>query len=146
MQVKNNKTGINQFYKRIIKATKVDQKHWLLCMEHTGIYCNPLLISGTDKDLALWLEDASRIKAFHGLERGKNDALDALRIAQYACAKKAQARLYKVPRKLVTQLKSQIKLRERLVTSLPTAGRQIKVDSPPSGGETLWRQTISQTT
>ncbi len=117
IQVSNNNTGINRFYKRIKQHIKVDQEHWLLCMEHTGIYCNPLLEYSNGKGLSVWLEDASRIRAYHGLERGKDDALDAFRIAEYAYAKKEKTMLYKAPRKIIDKIKTIIKLRERLVTT-----------------------------
>ena len=117
IQVGNNKQGINRFYKKTRQLIGVEQDHWLVCMEHTGIYCNPLLEYATGKGLAVWMEDACRIKAYHGLERGKNDALDALRIAEYAYAKKDKAKPYKAPRKIMAKLKSLIKLRGRLITS-----------------------------
>lgn len=124
IQVSNNKQGINRFYKALRQQVKVGSARpagWLdnclLCMEHTGIYCNPLLEYATDKGLSVWLEDASMIKAYHGLKRGKNDALDALRIAEYAYAKMDQVKLYKAPRGVIGELKSLLKLRERLVTS-----------------------------
>jgi len=117
LQVSNNKKGINLFYKRLMKEVKTSKDQWLLCMEHTGIYCNPLLEFMTEKDMAVWLENAAVIKVYHALERGKNDALDAIRIAEYAYAKRDKVRLWEAPREVIGQLKSMIQLRKRLLTS-----------------------------
>lgn len=117
LQVDNNKKGINVVFKKLKKELGTDTGRWLLCMEHTGIYCNPLLEFADDQTIAVWLESAAKIKAHHALERGKNDALDALRIAEYAYAKKDKVRIWEAPRAVIDQLKSLIKLRERLITS-----------------------------
>jgi transposase len=117
MQVTNNKRGINLFFKRFKKEVKFSMDQWLFCMEHTGIYCTPMLEFAVEKDLAIWVENAAKIKVYHALERGKNDALDALRIAEYAYAKNSEVRLWEAPREVIFQLKSMLKLRERLVTS-----------------------------
>lgn len=116
-QVKNDNKGISQLYKRLAKEVGASPGQWLFCMEHTGIYCNPMLEFSLEKDLAVWLESAAKIKVYHALERGKNDALDAKRIAEYAFAKKDKIKLWKAPRGVLIRLKSLIKLRERLITS-----------------------------
>lgn len=116
-QVENDKKGISQFYKKLVKAVDASPGQWLFCMEHTGVYCNPMLRFSADKDLAVWLESAAKIKAQHALERGKNDALDALRIAEYAFAKKDKIKLWEAPREVMIRLKFLIKLRKRFITS-----------------------------
>lgn len=116
-QVSNDKKGISKLYKRLCKAVETSPEQWLFCMEHTGVYCNPMLEFAVEKGLVIWLESAAKIKAYHTLERGKDDALDALRIAEYAFAKKDKIRIWKAPRDIMIRLKSLIKLRERLITS-----------------------------
>lgn len=46
-------------------------------MEHTGIYNYPLLDYLSVKQIAVWLESALHIKHSCGLQRGKNDKIDA---------------------------------------------------------------------
>lgn len=116
-QVSNDKKGINRFYKKLSKSVEISPEQCLFIMEHTGVYCNPLLEFAAGKSLAVWLESAAKIKAHHALERGKNDALDAHRIAEYAFAKKDKIRLWQAPRKIMIRLKFLIKLRERLIMS-----------------------------
>ncbi|GAB3314608.1 hypothetical protein GCM10027299_02950 [Larkinella ripae] len=56
------------------------------CMEHTGIYNAHLLTHLHKIKLPIWLESSLQIKKAGGLQRGKTDAIDAVRIAQYARA------------------------------------------------------------
>ncbi|WP_229598717.1 hypothetical protein [Runella limosa] len=49
------------------------------CMEHTGIY-NAHLLSYLHKiPLPIWLKNSLQIKKSGGLQRGKNDSIDAHR-------------------------------------------------------------------
>ncbi len=116
-QVSNDLQGIKTFCQRLKQEVKVKPADCLFCLEHTGIYCNPLLNFAASKQLAVWLEDARKINAFHGLTREKNDAADALKIAQYAYAKRDQIKHWQPPRAVIRQLKALIKLRERLLAS-----------------------------
>lgn len=117
-QEENSHNGITAFCSAVKKllnsSSTVD---WLFCMEHTGIYCNPLLKFLVENQVAIWLENPVAIKAFHGLSRGKGDSLDACRIAEYAGIKSRKARLWQPPRKIILKLKSLLKLRERLLLS-----------------------------
>lgn len=115
--VSNDKSGVQQFYRKLTKQMGTDKNQFLFCLEHTGIYCNPFLEFASQKTLAVWLENAKKIKAYHGLEREKNDAIDAFRIAEYAYAKRHQTKLWEAPREVIGKLKNMIKLRERLINS-----------------------------
>lgn len=53
-------------------------------MEHTGLYNAHALEELFHAGLPLWLENSLQIKKAGGLQRGKNDAIDAVRIAEYA--------------------------------------------------------------
>lgn len=115
--VGNDKPGIQRFYKKLIKQLGGNSHQFLFCLEHTGIYCNPFLAFAAEEKLAVWLENAKKIKAYHGLEREKNDEIDALRIAEYAYAKSHKVMLWEAPREVIGKLKNMIKLRERLVNT-----------------------------
>ena len=117
LRVSNDKSGIQQFYKKLTKQLGSAKNRFLFCLEHTGIYCNPFLEFASQKAWAVWLEDAAKIKSYHSIEREKNDQIDALRIAGYAYAKRHKIKLWEAPREVISQLKGMIKLRERLVGS-----------------------------
>ena len=61
IRVGNDESGINRFYKKLTKEIEINRDQWIICMEHTGIYCNPLLGFATKKDIAVWLESAAKI-------------------------------------------------------------------------------------
>lgn len=117
MQVSNDMQGISSFYNQLVKEVSFQKDQGLFCLEHTGAYCNPFLDFATSKGMLVWLEDAKKIKAYHGLEREKNDMIDAHRIAEYGYAKRHKVKLWKASRAVINDLKAMIKLRERLMTS-----------------------------
>ena len=59
-QVSNDKKGIGQFYRKLSKTVEGSPGQWLFIMEHTGVYCNPLLEFASEKGLAVWLESAAK--------------------------------------------------------------------------------------
>ena len=86
-------------------------------MEHTGIYNQHLLNFLYSKKAAICLESAVHIKRSAGLQRGKNDQVDALRIAQYASKNRDTLRLWQPKRKVIAQLKELAALRSRLLNA-----------------------------
>lgn len=86
------------FAKGLCQQVDLDEENWLFCLEHTGIYCNPVLEYASGKKLTIWMEDAKNIKAFHGVEREKTDKLDAWKIAEYAHYKSDKAVLWEPAR------------------------------------------------
>lgn len=85
------------------------------CMEHTGIYNAHLLSFLRKISLPIWLESSLQIKKSGGLQRGKNDAIDAQRIAEYAFRFRDQMRLWQPPRPVVQKLAALSALRQRLL-------------------------------
>src|SRR5688572_12960945 len=80
----NNEKGIKAFL-RWLYQNKAALADILFCMEHTGIYCKPLMRCLITEGASLWMEMSFRIIRSLGIQRGKNDKLDACRIALYAC-------------------------------------------------------------
>ena len=56
----------------------------LFCLVDTGIYISFLLSDFITQKVDFWVENAVQIKRSLGLQRGKNDTVDAQRIAEYA--------------------------------------------------------------
>ena len=77
LQVTNDKLGIELFIKQVRKHDKsFSFENSLFCMEHTGIYNNPLLSYLHQKQANVWLEQATQIKASMGVSREKKDVDD----------------------------------------------------------------------
>lgn len=116
-QFPNKEGSFKIWMKETLQAHGGEYGDWLICMENTGIYCHHVMEVCVVLGLDLWVEDAGRIKAFHSLSRGKNDALDAARIARYGYLKQSEAVLWQPPRKELVKLKSLVQLRKRLLTT-----------------------------
>jgi transposase len=106
-----------------------DVSELLICSEHTGLYSYPLCVFCQENKLVLWLESPLQIKQSMGMQRGKNDRVDAMRIAQYAASHLNQAKLFVMPGKALLGLKQLLAYRERLVRarkSFHTAEKEMK--------------------
>ena len=114
-QVSNDDSGISQLQQWLQSTESFDLKQTLFCMEHTGLYNYPLLHFLTSRELSVWVENPIHIKQTMGLQRGKNDKADAMRIAQYAFKYSDQARLWQPPREAVEKIRHLNALRDRLV-------------------------------
>lgn len=115
-KVLNNDQGIEQMNIWIgLKHPDFSLLESLFCMEATGLYCYPLLQYLSQNKVAVWVENAVQIKRSSGLTRGKNDKVDAIRIAQYAFKNSEKVRLWEPTRPTIDKLKHLASLRERLV-------------------------------
>jgi transposase len=93
------------------KASGAKPKSMLICAEHTGVYGNALQLFCEKKGIALCLENPLQIKRSMGLVRGKDDQIDAIRIAQYAFDHRDKLKLYQRPSDNIQHLSNL--LRER---------------------------------
>lgn len=118
LQCENTKKGIGQAVKSLRKVPGFGMAHSVFCMEHTGIYCQPLLDFLFSCKSKIWLESAMQIKKSQGLSRGKTDQIDAERIALYAYTFKNRMQLWQPPRKEVLRLRHLLTMRDRLVNSM----------------------------
>ena len=114
-QVTNNDEGIAQMLTWLNTREGFQITQTLFCMEATGLYCYPLLQFLHLHQAATWMENAIEIKRSLGIQRGKNDKIDAKSIAQYASKNSDRVRLWQPRREQVEQLKQLAALRERLV-------------------------------
>lgn len=114
-QEENNISGIKRFMKQLKDQTEFCIDQTVFCMEHTGIYNQNLLDFLCNQKITVCLESALHIKQSSGLQRGKNDKVDALRIAQYAYKNKDELRIWEPQREVVKKLKHLTALRSRLI-------------------------------
>jgi transposase len=121
----NSTSGLVKLEK-FLKTHKLDMKETLFCMEHTGIYCRLLSHYLAERKYHVWLEMPVKIIRSLGLQRGKNDLLDAKRIAEYACLKKNKAILWDPPREVLLKINDLMTLRDRLVESKKSLRQPIK--------------------
>lgn len=117
-QFGNDVKGIKSLMSFVKKQKGITIKNTLFCFEHTGIYGREIAFALTNKQFCVWIEMPIAILRSMGLQRGKNDKVDAKRIAIYAMKNNEQAKLWEAPRKEVEKLRQLITTRERLINSL----------------------------
>lgn len=113
-QFANDLKGIKSFIKWL-KSEKISFEETLVCMEHTGMYGKILSKNLLAFGLNLWIEMSFRIIRSMGVQRGKNDKIDAERIAKYAQKNNEGATLYKAPKKSLEKIRALLALREKMV-------------------------------
>ena len=114
-QFNNNNKGFASLIGWIKKTTKLEFGEVLICFEHTGLYSLPMACYLSEKHISFAMVPALQIKKSLGIVRGKNDKVDARRIAEYAYLRKDITKPYILPSKSVLKLQKLISLRERMV-------------------------------
>lgn len=90
----------------------------LFCMEHTGIYIRGLLHFLHTAGLDVWVEMPLRIKKSMGLQRGGDDKVASIGIAQYAFRYQDAIKLYSPIDKAIEELQHLTAQRTRLINSI----------------------------
>ena len=83
----------------------IEGSRMLVCAEHTGQYTFPLACACKALECKLWLENPAEIKYSSGVQRGKNDKVDAKCIAIYACRFQDKVQYYERPTEDIERLK-----------------------------------------
>ncbi len=112
--IENTSKALNTFKKQLQKIGILPD-NTLLCCEQTGIYASNLTEWSAQYDYKLWVEKALQIKKSIGIQRGKNDKIDARRIAKYAFRYQDEAIIFERPRKVIKELKHLLATRQRLL-------------------------------
>lgn len=115
VDVQNNAKCVQALFSDLKKRFLFDFSQLIVCMEHTGIYCQPLLDFLVKKDIKVCVEPALRIKQSQGMTRGKNDQVDARRIAIYAFKNHSELTLWKPQRETIQKVKALLTTRDRLI-------------------------------
>lgn len=102
---------------RLLRNRKIHLEDCLICMEHTGVYGKLIIAKLVEKQANLCVEMAFKIIHSLGLQRGKNDKLDAIRIAQYAARNHDELEAYIPVAEVLEKLKVLVKIREQLLRS-----------------------------
>ena len=111
----NDVKTLKKSFKVALKALGASLDEVLACAEYTGRYIYPLTVACQELDIFLWVDDPTRIKNSMGLTRGKNDAIDAARISEYAYRYSDKAVRYVIPKAALVSMKSLLADREFLL-------------------------------
>jgi len=110
----NNPAGFRKLISWL-KKKKIILKDLLICFEHTGMYSFELANFLTIKNIDYVMESAIQIKRSMGIVRGKNDKIDAQRIADYAYRRRDKLEFSVLPSKMIFKIQKLLSLRETMV-------------------------------
>lgn len=137
-EIENNPKAIKAYFEELRrKVSSSDQL--IVCLEHTGIYCLPLLDYLVKAGIKVCVESALQIKQSQGITRGKSDQVDARRIAQYAYKNRQELRFWKPQRGCIQKLNALLVLRERLVKT------KVQMETPIQEAEEYIEESIRKT-
>jgi transposase len=114
MQVQNNAQGFKQWFKVLKQQINVDSEV-LVVMEHTGHYSLQFELFLRKHSIGYCKIPALQIKRSLGVIRGKNDKIDAERIAMYAWLRRELLTADRYPGEKIERLKAALSLRSYLV-------------------------------
>ena len=124
IQVANNQQGIQKMIRQAQKKG-IALKKTLFCLESTGMYAYLLLDKISQLNYSVVVANPLTIKRSMGMQRGKNDQVDALRIAQYAYRLQDELKLWEQPRDIIqtlhrlqTQRESFVKIHQQITQPL----------------------------
>lgn len=98
----------------------------LICLENTGIYHRCLVAFLQHHQAFVWVENGVAIKWSSGLQRGKNDQIDAQRICLYAFRNQDKAQAYASKEQALQKLADLLASRERLIEAKKMLGAPIQ--------------------
>lgn len=110
----NTQKGINLFIKTL-KSNDLIFEQIFFCMEHTGIYGNLIISKLVELNATFCVEMSLKILRSTAIHRGKNDKLDALRIAKYALKNFDELDLYAPTKEVLLKVRLLLSLREKLM-------------------------------
>jgi len=111
----NSKKGFKMMIQWVYKNSSFLKKEILFVFEHTGLYSHNLSLFLTEQNIPFALIPGLEIKRSLGIARGKDDKIDATKIALYGYRLRDEIALYTLPIIDIMTLKSLLSLRSRLV-------------------------------
>jgi transposase len=111
----NNLKGFKDLIKWVNSNNPFSKESTLFVLEHTGIYSEEISLFFSKKNIPFSLVPGLEIKKSLGISRGKNDKVDATKIALYGYRRRAEIKPYTIPSDDINQIKRLLTLRERLV-------------------------------
>jgi transposase len=114
-EIKNEKKAILALVARLKEIPAFRLSQAVFCMENTGFYGNHVLNTLAKLKANIVHEHALKIKRSMGMSRGKDDKIDAIRIADYAWKNRTELKLWRPKRAILTELADLMALRNRLL-------------------------------
>ncbi|GAA3599942.1 IS110 family transposase [Flavivirga amylovorans] len=111
----NTLKGYGKMLKWVRKNTRYLNSETIFVFEHTGLYSYGLSVFLSKHNIPFAVVSGLEIKKSLGIVRGKNDKIDATKIALYAYRLRDEITLFQMPTNAINKLKRLLSLRERMV-------------------------------
>lgn len=111
----NENKGFTEMLKWVTKNNPFKTSETLYIFEHTGLYSHLLSVFLTKHSIPFTIVSGLEVKRSLGIVRGKDDKIDATKLARYAYRLRDEIQTYKLPTQQIQVLKRLLSLRERLV-------------------------------
>ena len=115
MEFENSKNGFDKLIKWVYKNSAFSKENILFVCEHTGLYSHQLSVYLTEKKVPFSIIPGLEIKRSLGIARGKDDKIDATKIALYSYRLRDEIEPYGMPIEQVASIKRLLSLRVRIV-------------------------------
>ena len=122
----NDADSIVNKFSEVFRNGGIDVTDVLVCAEYTGRYIYPLVVACHKCGIALWLESGYNIHCESRKKRGKDDRVDAFRIAAYGRKNQDDARIYSMPAESIATLRDLLTERSLYNTQRAAYKSQIK--------------------
>ena len=129
LKFNNEDRSISKSLKQLYLDYELELTETLICVEHTGHFGNKLLHACTKLGMNIWVESAYNILHSQGLKRGKNDKVDAFRIAEYAKRFNDKGLLYDPDSKNIEILERLDSERDLIVKDIAKYKSQLKQEA-----------------
>lgn len=113
-QFENSNEGFKKMMQWISLNTPILNQEMMFVFENTGMYSHQLSLFLTKEKQPFFVASGLEIKRSIGIARGKDDQIDAKRIALYGYRLKEELKPSKLPENIILRLKSLLSLRTKL--------------------------------
>ncbi len=114
-QVENSIKSFKKMVKWCFKNSLHPDGEIIFVFEHTGLYSHNLAVYLTEQKTPFHMVPGLEVKRSLGIARGKDDKVDATKLARYGYRLKEEINPYVMPCQEIENLKRLLSLRERLV-------------------------------
>ena len=114
-QFENSAKGFKKMCNWVSKRSPIPKAQTLYVFEHTGMYSHNLAVYLDEHDFCFSIVSGLEVKRSLGIARGKDDKIDATKIARYAYRLRDELKPSILPTKEIAYIRRLLTLRERLV-------------------------------
>jgi transposase len=114
-QFENTNKGFKQLVDWVNSNNQFSKNEIIYIFEHTGLYSFQLSVFLAKNNLSFVLVPGLEIKRSLGISRGKDDKIDATKIALYGYRLREEIKPTQLPSQDIMSLKNLLSLRERIV-------------------------------